>query len=661
MIITDPLSIVFLDYQAYVEEKKEYLYPDQYLVLVNYSSDAKTLSNSEVQHLVQSVFVPCKTFTFLKNSNGRSFQLAWIVKFRWLTYSKIFDGAFCLRCVLFGHSFHSDCTIVERLFSKPFNYWNDASAHFKKHISENRRLLLPIIETITLCGRLGLPLRVHRDNSKFHPGRSESPSPTAGNFIELLHFRVKAGDKILEDHLKYHQKNEFYISNTSQNEMIICCGEVVTDKIIEEIKKSQYFSIIADKASDSSNKEQLSLIIRFVDSNLDIKEEFVKFIHCSNGVTGEGLFSVLLKSMPSQTLAICASWNVQSIRNLLTHVKDVSYFFNLSPTRQQKLEEHIDKITPLASKKKLKDVCRTRWIDKVHGMDTFQELFIPVVSCLEEMSFNINKTFNHTTSTSASSLLKLITGFDLIVALCITRNALKDAVSSFRNIVDEHHQICYEQALKIASKINVIKEKPRTSFISKNRANTPFESVSHYFKLVITIPLLDHLSTELNTRFNDTTLKCYKALVLVPSKIITKVQCSSDTNWKDHTPSNHKNIFKDINKFSSSVNCNYYDVIDLNKTLLSNSERYIYLNIASLPFHIDELYSVISSPNNFPLAIGIKESNLYINDTNTTDKYINGFNIEHCSTETKKGGALLYLRSNLNYVVYNDLMICSSK
>ncbi|XP_065665394.1 52 kDa repressor of the inhibitor of the protein kinase-like [Hydra vulgaris] len=232
------------------------------------------------------------------------------------------------------------------VLSKPFSYWNDASAHFKKHdfgknnnnqtcrnkglhvktaevlfssssfwsfktepiditsrkiilsqISENCRLLLPIIETIILCGRLGLPLRGHRDNSKFHPGRSESPSTTAGNFIELLHFCVKAGDKIFEDHLKYHQKNASYISNTSQNELINSCGEVVTDKIIEEVKKSQYFSIIADEASDSSNKEQLSLVIRFVASNLDIMEEFVKFIHCSNGVTGEGLFSVLLKVM----------------------------------------------------------------------------------------------------------------------------------------------------------------------------------------------------------------------------------------------------------------------------------------------------------------------------------------------------------------------------
>ena len=101
---------------------------------INYSCVANGLSNSEVQHLVQSVFVPCKTFSFPKNVNGRSFQHTWIDKFPWLTYSKMFDGAFCLPCVLFGYNFSSECTTLERLFSKPLNYGNDASAYFKKHV-----------------------------------------------------------------------------------------------------------------------------------------------------------------------------------------------------------------------------------------------------------------------------------------------------------------------------------------------------------------------------------------------------------------------------------------------------------------------------------------------------------------------------------------------
>ena len=53
-----------------------YNYDIGYLVS-NYASysSAKILSNSESQHLIQSVFVACKTFTFPKNSNGRSFFL----------------------------------------------------------------------------------------------------------------------------------------------------------------------------------------------------------------------------------------------------------------------------------------------------------------------------------------------------------------------------------------------------------------------------------------------------------------------------------------------------------------------------------------------------------------------------------------------------------
>ncbi|XP_065642801.1 52 kDa repressor of the inhibitor of the protein kinase-like [Hydra vulgaris] len=259
-------------------------------------------------------------------------------------------------------------------------------------------------------------------------------------------------------------------------------------------------------------------------------------------------------------LAICASCNVQYVKNLLAHVKDVSYFLNLSPTRQQSLEEHIERTAPVAGKKKLKDVCRTHWVEKVNILDTFQELFIPLVSCLEEMSLNVNKSFNHSTSSSTSSLLKLITGFDFIVALCITRNVfditlpvtgmlqsksndiydglnlirtLKDVISSFRSIADQHHQMCYEQALKIAHEPKFTEAKLRTSFISKNRNNAPSECVSDYFKITITIPLLDHLSTELGTRFDNTTIKFYKALVLVPTKMISEVRSSRDTSWKE--------------------------------------------------------------------------------------------------------------------------------
>ena len=57
--------------------------------------------------------------------------------------------------------------------------------------------------------------------------------------------------------------------------------------IITEVKQSTFFSMIADEAVDCSNKEQMPLILRFIDSNLKIREEFVKYIECDTGTCGE--------------------------------------------------------------------------------------------------------------------------------------------------------------------------------------------------------------------------------------------------------------------------------------------------------------------------------------------------------------------------------------
>ena len=74
----------------------------------------------------------------------------------------------------------------------------------------------------------------------------------------------------LKKHLENSAKDATYISKESQNDFIKHAGEAISDKIIEEVKKSGLYSIIADEARDCSNKEQMSLVLRYVDSNLDV-------------------------------------------------------------------------------------------------------------------------------------------------------------------------------------------------------------------------------------------------------------------------------------------------------------------------------------------------------------------------------------------------------
>ena len=73
---------------------------------------------------------------------------------------------------------------------------------YKHEIEENRKVLTPIIDTIMTLGRLGLPFCGHRDDSKYHPKVGEYSTGWVGNFVEFLQFRVRVGDKVLEQHLK---------------------------------------------------------------------------------------------------------------------------------------------------------------------------------------------------------------------------------------------------------------------------------------------------------------------------------------------------------------------------------------------------------------------------------------------------------------------------
>ena len=78
-----------------------------------------------------------------------------------------------------------------------------------------------------------------------------------GNFVVFLQFRLRGGDKLLEQRLKNCSKNGSDILKTSQNDLISCCGQFITELVVREIKENYFFSILVDEASDSSNQVRL--------------------------------------------------------------------------------------------------------------------------------------------------------------------------------------------------------------------------------------------------------------------------------------------------------------------------------------------------------------------------------------------------------------------
>ena len=148
------------------------------------------------------------------------------------------------------------------------------------------------------------------------------------------------------------------------------------------------------------------------------------------------------------------------------------------------IKEH----APDSQNKKLPDFCPTRWVEKVTGLDDFEDCFAPIVICLEEMSLNMGRICN--TSAKANSFYKLMASFDFLSSLVITRSVLDltlpvtqllqgptidiadathliESLKSFiffkRNTVDTFHKSCYSDILELACKLGIEECKPKTS------------------------------------------------------------------------------------------------------------------------------------------------------------------------------------------------------
>ena len=146
-----------------------------------------------------------------------------------------------------------------------------------------------------------------------------------------------------------------------------------------------------------SNKEQMPLVLKFVDKNFDVREEFLGFLHCKLGLSGKSLGGILLRTISVSKLdlnycrgqsydgapvvsgsknsmvahivnrnlkavcthcfshrlnsSICKICKIQSVSNIMEQIKELSYFFNFSERRKLLLLECIELFTRDADKK----------------------------------------------------------------------------------------------------------------------------------------------------------------------------------------------------------------------------------------------------------------------------------------------------------------------
>ena len=145
----------------------------------------------------------------------------------------------------------------------------------RENISNNRKILESVVDTLLLCGRQCFPLRGHRDDSEYQNKVGVNP----GNFLELLKFRIRSGDKSLGQHFENAKKNATYKSKTTQNELIDIIGQQIVRTIVDRIKgNGKIYSVLADELQDCSNAEQLTFSLLIAGKEVTFREDFVGFL-----------------------------------------------------------------------------------------------------------------------------------------------------------------------------------------------------------------------------------------------------------------------------------------------------------------------------------------------------------------------------------------------
>ncbi|KAJ4430334.1 hypothetical protein ANN_22550 [Periplaneta americana] len=260
--------------------------------------------------------------TKVNPSTGKSytkhFNNAWYSDNSWLSGSAYLNKLFCWACLLLGvnkHNWnkvgfsdffnisrslrkhadsaeHLKCALGLKWLKKNLNTIADVLhessrlyiAQFNETVRLNRPIMHIVINTVLYLSKQELVFRGHDESAT---------SLNRGNFKELLNVLISRSSQEIQDHyskIKHFSSGE---SKTIQNEVIECISELIDEHVRTEIKESDFFSVQIDDITDIAQKSQCYIIIRLLNSDAELVEQFLGFYDVSSNRSSETLFQLV--------------------------------------------------------------------------------------------------------------------------------------------------------------------------------------------------------------------------------------------------------------------------------------------------------------------------------------------------------------------------------
>ncbi|XP_060178044.1 uncharacterized protein LOC132607978 [Lycium barbarum] len=161
-----------------------------------------------------------------------------------------------------------------------FKAWNKALERFRVHVGEklekdkreSRCRLSASVDVTKFLLRLEL---------SFHGHDESQCSSNRGIFLELLQWYGDINEDVGSIILENAPKNEMMYSPSIQKDIVDSCAKETIKAIIEDLDRD-YFEILVDESKDISHKEQMEIVLRYVNKEGEVVERFIGIIHISD-------------------------------------------------------------------------------------------------------------------------------------------------------------------------------------------------------------------------------------------------------------------------------------------------------------------------------------------------------------------------------------------
>ncbi|KAH9362108.1 hypothetical protein HPB48_002086 [Haemaphysalis longicornis] len=512
----------------------------------------------------------------------------------WLVYSENLQGALCKYCVVFADecagkgehqrlgcfvtktftnckkavdafkshaasSYHGKSTTLSESFlavrsGSQHDIMTQLDQGLKKQVEENRKNLLPIIETTLFCGRQEVALRGTGDCGPITLPEV-LPVINDGNFRALLRMRAGCGDDALRTHIETSPANALYTSLKIQNELITLSGKIIHRKIVDRVNKASCFSGLADEATDISCTAHLSLCVRYVEHHASeqpiLQEDFVDFVPIYD-LTGKALANTILSSLRGHgfDLNLLCGQGYDCAASMSGHLNGVQAF--IRQTVPKALYVHCSAHSlNLALLHSCKLPSIRNCLGTVSAICSFR--FLNFILPLSDFSDFEEHGISSDTSSKASQLLSAITKPEFVVSLQVSGDLfsltlplckflqkvecdLSQVCDHVKNVIDvlsmkqlraetELKKI-FEKSCSLLQRADVVMALPRITGRQMQRSNAPSATPEEHYRRNVYLPVLAYFENQLGERF-DAHKKVVVGLNMLLPKLCTSASLSA--------------------------------------------------------------------------------------------------------------------------------------